>query len=323
MRRWSWAALVLCGVLATPRGALGQGEQARSVAEALFQEGRALMAEGRLAEACVKLSESQRLDPGGGTLLNVALCHERIGRTATAWGEYREALALARRDGRSDRQEFALQRIAEIEPQLAFLTIHVPAAARTAGMTVKVGNVTLGEGSWGTALPVDPGPLQIVASAPHHREFRTELSIEPRARKRVEIAALEAIPEPDSAAGAALDGRADRTSAGPSSRRTWGLALGAAGVVSIAVGSYFGIRAIDKRSESDAFCPNDQCQAQGVTLNEQARLSARLANVGIGIGAVAVGAAFYLILTSERGAATAAVVSATPSGPRLGIRARF
>src|SRR5262245_57161497 len=72
-------------------------------AAALFEEGRALFKEERFAEACPKLEESQRLSPSGGTLLNVAACHERLGKVATAWVEFQQALTAARVDGKDDR----------------------------------------------------------------------------------------------------------------------------------------------------------------------------------------------------------------------------
>ena len=43
------------------------GSDDKALATTLFRQGRSLMAEGRLAEACPKLEESHRLVPSGGT----------------------------------------------------------------------------------------------------------------------------------------------------------------------------------------------------------------------------------------------------------------
>src|SRR5271154_3787145 len=72
------------------------------LAETLFREGKELMAAKQFDAACPKLAESNRLDPGIGTLLALALCHEGEGRIASAWIEFTDVLA-ATADTRPDR----------------------------------------------------------------------------------------------------------------------------------------------------------------------------------------------------------------------------
>lgn len=67
-----------------------------SDAAALFRRAKALIAKDKHAEACPLLAESYRLDPGMGTLLNLALCHEATGKVASAWDEFRSVEQQAR-----------------------------------------------------------------------------------------------------------------------------------------------------------------------------------------------------------------------------------
>ena len=60
-------------------------------AEVLFDQGRKLMGQQRYEEAAHKLEQSESLDPGVGTLLNLADCYVHLGRTASAWATYRSA----------------------------------------------------------------------------------------------------------------------------------------------------------------------------------------------------------------------------------------
>src|SRR5215831_7829437 len=102
MRRWSGrTGLAVALLLSTCSLAMAEpsGED-RALATVLFREGRALVASGKIAEACDKFEESQRLDPSGGTILNLALCHEMLGQLARSWSEFNEAGALARKEGR-------------------------------------------------------------------------------------------------------------------------------------------------------------------------------------------------------------------------------
>src|ERR1700733_5702276 len=82
------------------------------VAEALFEEGRKLVADGNFADACPKFADSQRLDPSPATLLNLASCYEKQGRSASAWVTYREAASAANAASRPD-YVVAAQRHAE------------------------------------------------------------------------------------------------------------------------------------------------------------------------------------------------------------------
>ncbi len=173
-RRYLRIALV--AVLTTAaQGALAQTETA--VAEGLYRQARELMAAGNYDAACPKLAESQRLDPATGTLLNLAACHEKQGKLATAWLEYSDALVAARRDGREDRVEFARQRAAELEPRLSRLTIVLAPDADEPELALELDGASIGRAVLGAATPVDPGQHLVRASAPGKKPWEQSIQI--------------------------------------------------------------------------------------------------------------------------------------------------
>jgi len=82
----------------------------KAAAQTLFDEGRRLMAAGKLADACPKLAESQKLDPGVGTQFHLSDCYERFGQTASAWAGFLEVAAAAKSAGQNDREKVARDR---------------------------------------------------------------------------------------------------------------------------------------------------------------------------------------------------------------------
>src|SRR5215470_5736089 len=97
----------------------------KAAAEGLFDQGRTAMKEGDFAKACGLLERSQHIDPGVGTLLYLAECYEKSGRTASAWATFREAADAADRAKESVRARTGRDRAARLEPFLSRLTIQV------------------------------------------------------------------------------------------------------------------------------------------------------------------------------------------------------
>ena len=135
----------------------------QAAARALFAEGRSLMKAGKYANACPKLEAARKLYTSAGILLNLADCHEKIGRTASAWTEFGEAAAVAKRTNRDDDAEEATRRQTALEPSLPRFTIRV--AHAVPGLGVKRDGAPIAPAAWGAALPVDPGAHEIRAEA--------------------------------------------------------------------------------------------------------------------------------------------------------------
>lgn len=277
-------------------------------AEILFQEAKALMKKGAYERACPKLEESQRVDPQAGTLLSLALCHESSGRVASAWIEYQEALALAKRSQRQERIQLAAGRLSALEKVVPRLTVEVDTAKAPKGLVVTRDGVEVSDAAWGVAVPVDPGEYELAASAPGHDSWKTRVRLEIGDAKQITIPVLSRTARQASAGPEPAP--AERQS---SSRRTWGWVVGGVGVASLAAGGYFGLRARSKESASAEKCSGLECSPEGLDLNRQAIRSANAANVLVPLGLIGAGIGTWLILGAPAG----------PSPSRTSIRSNI
>jgi hypothetical protein len=188
--------------LLTVKGAFAQSQAESSLAEALYRQGRQLMAEGKVAEACPKFAESHRLDPATGTLLNLATCHEGERKWASAWLEYSEALTLARHDHRDDRVRFAQARLAELEPKLSFIRVVLSPGAVGPEIETELDGTAVRGPARNVPLPVDPGEHVVEARARGRKAWSERVSIDrDSVNVTVTVPPLEsenaAIPAPD------------------------------------------------------------------------------------------------------------------------------
>jgi hypothetical protein len=279
--------LLLCASLghAEPTGA------DKAAADALFKEGRSLLKEGKVAEACPKFEESQRYDPSIGTALNLGECYERLNRTASAYGAFGEAERMSLQQNDRTRGAVATERRKALEARLSQVRVQVP-GERTPGLEVVLDGKTLSEGVWGTALPVDPGDHTVDARAPGRKPWKKALHIGVGpVTVDVDIPALAPpeAPRPVEAPGWSV-------------QKKVGVGVGAAGVAAVLAGAGVGIAALGKNKASLGECqPEDptRCNARGVDLRQQAGTLADVSTVTLSVGAaLAVGGA-VLFLTSK------------------------
>lgn len=272
-----------------------------TLAEALFREARTLMQDGHVPEACAKFAESQRLDPAGGTLLNLGLCHEREGKLATAWSELREALGQARAEGNAEREKIANDRIQALEPSLPRLSVFVRPSEDASNLVVMVDGVELRRAAWGVAVPADPGTHVVRASRPGRADWSMRVELKTGRAERVDVPELTPLQGARKPGAEPSKGEASSQQDGQDheGRRIAGIISGGLGLAALGLGSYFGLQAIDQRSKSDAECPSDTtCTEEGVRLNDSAQQAAWFANIGIGLGLIGLGAGTYLIVTA-------------------------
>lgn len=280
----------------------------KAAADALFKEGRKLLSAKKYDEACPKFAESYKLSERLGTLLNLATCHEEQGKTASAWAEFNEAAALAKREKDKKREKYAREHADSLEKRLARMSFTLPDSLRDA--TLKLDGTEVGAGVRGTPLPIDPGTHQIEVSAPGKKTWSTTIEVKDEAATTPvtvpELEAEEAAPTeapPPAEVPKDEPAPAPVKASGGSSTLGW-VALGV-GVVGVGMGSYFGLTTLSKKSESDDHCGSkigqsnaNQCDQKGVDLRDEAKSAATLSTIGFAVGAVGIGAGIYFLATS-------------------------
>jgi hypothetical protein len=298
----------------------------RAAAEALFNEGIALLEQGQAAAACPKLEESQRLDAGVGTLLYLGDCYRTLGRTASAWGTFLEA-AYAARATHDEREAVALEQAKGLEAQLSYLTLELSPQPGVAVELKQDGRV-VGQGLWGTKVPVDPGEHTLEARAQGYEPWWDKVVIPPGpSSQTLRVPALVRLPEiaevPSAPAGASASTDAADVAAAPYRTVAW--VLVGTGGAALLTGGIFALLAGSDDRAADAHCRSDDpslCNERGVELGDAARTKAAIAGAGAVIGVLGIAGGVTLLLAAPEPRTEAPLPAARARNkPRLELRA--
>jgi hypothetical protein len=282
-------------------------DSAEQQAQALFDEGRRLLLEGQIELACPKFARSETLSPSGGTLLNLADCLEKSGKTASALVKFREVRSRAHAAGRADVESMARKRVEDLEAKVATVTIRVPLESSVHGLEVRRDGEKVEGEELGRPIPVDPGAHEIAATAPDRKTWTATVGVQDRAQIAVTVPALEDArtatkPEEHAPPQRIL------------SRRNIALGVGGIGAAGVLLGTVAGIVAVAKHGEATSACPlyPGPCPDHSVDAPDQAsRTWATVSTVSfvLGAGGLAAGAVlFYLARNDDRRPLSARVV---------------
>jgi tetratricopeptide (TPR) repeat protein len=254
----------------------------------LFVEGRELLVKKQYDDACKAFTESQMLDPAVGTQLNLALCYEEWGRTATAYRAYVDAekLAIERKD---DRAAAARQRIASVAVRVPHLHVVIPAAV-PADATFTVDNAPTERGQLVDDLLLDPGDHTIVVSITGREPAGTDVVLAEGERKEITLK----VPAPTVTTQVVTVTRRNKAKA------FGGMALVVGGVAGISFG---GLLALNAQSDYESVgdrCSDGVCTDQEATdITNDARSKANKMTFVVAGGAVLLGVGLVLMLTSK------------------------
>ncbi len=279
----------------------------------LFDDAQKLMGSRDYAAACQKFRGSQRLDPQLGTLLHLADCFEKDGKTASAWAAFKDAAEIAAKRG-DTRASLARDRATALEAHLSRLTVTV--ADATPDLEVRLDGEVLDRALWGSAAPIDPGSHEVAATAPGKRAWKKAITVAATgAALTLAVPSLESEPTAPPAAvpskpaatpsppvpSPALAPRGPEAG-GSSVQRTTALIVGGAGIVGVGVGSVFGLMSKSRHDQAASHCSGSVCYDQdGVDLSNSARSAGNVSTIAFIVGGAGLAAGAVLWFTAPSG----------------------
>ncbi len=319
----------------------GRAHAQSAEAEALFNDGNRLMAEGKLAQACEAFEASNRAEPRAGTLILLGECREQNQQLASAWSAYKEALTRVK-DPRY--RDFAKTRATALESRLSYLTVSVPEESRIDDLTLTRNGKSFDSLLWNRALPVDGGDYIIAGGAPGHEEWQTtahvpaegaKVSVEvPKFKELSELIsppppAPTPLPEPSSIAGSPNHDTLqpeqphDAPAAPRASSKVVPLVVGAGALVLLGGGVGFELWAESRYAAAKSEMTS---QPRRDSLYNTANTKRHAALAFGASGLAAGGAAVWLYLrdrSRERGVMTNTSVQVVPTAAGLALSGQF
>lgn len=316
------AFAIAAGVSGTSSIVYAQRSPNDAAAEALFEEGRKLLVAGDTKGACEKFAQSENVEHALGTLLNLAVCHEQDGRTATAWTEFAQARSEAARREDGARYKFALTHAASLESRLDRVAVDVIAPLE--GMAITIDGKPLARDAWGTPIPFDPGVHDVAVSAPGKAPWNGRLEVSAQAgSERFSIPPLADAPPtspPPPAPSLGVGGPSAHENESLTGRRRAGFIVGGVGAALLLTSGALALVMVADSNARSRDCPaTTPCASQQAYTDAQAAYhAAQVLRAGsfvtLGVGVLALGTGVYLALPSRRASASAAQVRVCPVG---------
>lgn len=224
----------------------------------LFKEGRALVKQGKHAEACEKFKKSQELDPELGTLFNIAQCEEKTGKLASALAAYREVVA---KDTNADRKALAAEYQSKLEPRVPRIVVQVEQPPPSLVVTLD-GSTGAKPVAANLPLPVDMGDYTVVARADGYRELSTKVHVTAEGATTTVPVSLALVHDQENVVVTRNVPAQPAPEPSHSHRKRYAIITLGVGGAAIATGMVFGVIANGKWSDAKAVCGGTTCPSQ-------------------------------------------------------------
>jgi hypothetical protein len=268
-----------------------------ATAAGLFDEAKALMDRGNYADACPKLAESQAIDPQVGTMMNLALCYESVGKVASACQVWREAADAAARKMRPDRAELARQHGDSTCPRAPQVTVQIADQPQRDALSVTIDGAPLAREQWGLPAVVDAGDHEMRATGEGLQPWSSRFRVEDQQAAAVLVPILAPAASPQASVPAIVASTGQQQQSRVIGAGVW-VAAGI-GAAALAASGAFGVVALSRLDESNEGrnCVQNNCNSIGASDRVVASRYATASDVSlaVGVGAIATSVVLWAI----------------------------
>jgi hypothetical protein len=299
-------ALLLVAPMPTAIAAPSPPPSDANLAQALFASGKDAMAKGDLATAEKRFTESLKLDPAVGTLLNLAACEEKAGKLVNALTHFMTARTQLPKD--DFRVAFTNEKIDALTPRVPKIILKFPSGRPAKARVLKDGQ-ELDANTLDSPVLVDPGTHLIV-----YENEKNEVTLREGEEKILELGASSkgssAPPSPTSGPTTTTttttttqpkgpDTPADQASTTDNPKRTWAWVSAGVAVTGLATGAITGLMTISAASTYKDHCTDGECDQDGLDAASTGRTTRWVSPIGFGIGIAAGIVSAWLFVSSS------------------------
>ena len=268
---------------------LAQADARVERARERFAEGRESLKRGDYAMARAKFEQSQELDPSLGTVLNLAVCEQRVGHLLRAQALLRKFLDTAAPD--DDRRTSAEALADEITAKLPHLVVHV----EPSGPIGTWFNVDGNDQRFlsGASLDLDPGTHQIELSAVGFARRRITVTLAEAEHRQLDIV-LETLVKADASPPPQ---RLPQPETGLSPAFYVALSAGMAGALTVAAS---GVMIAHERSTVRDHCTDKACDPVGLAAGQRGNTWVVVNTVAWPVALAGASLAAYFVLFRDK-----------------------
>jgi hypothetical protein len=301
-------------------------------AQKTFEVANDLYDAKRYEEAITAFRASYEIVASPNSRLMVARALRELGRFDDAYKDFLAALSDAEAAAQRDKKyrktvDAAREELKALEQRVGLLSVELVSAPE--GSQVEVAGKHYTPAELATPIAVAPGKVTIVARAPQRPAIERSLELAAGSRQalRIDLAAPAETGIEGQPVGVPAPAESSVTLEPPRSGgalRTLAFVAGGVGVAGLATFGIFGTLNNQKFSELEDECAEGRCPAERQEDIDAGRQYQTIANIGLIVGVVGVGAGTVLFLMSGRSAERAALPMDVALGPSdVQVRGRF